>query len=235
MDVYGDMSQKELEEVWQETEETYVEMSAGIMDTLQTTVNAKKSTEQCNSKTSMPADRYVDIDTLTRRNKGQETASKNSNKKSSHEKTLNIKLCVTAFLVIILSAFISIGMSVATHMFFAHIIHDKDVGESTQPFLNDSTSFNCSARIANQCSLTKINNNSYSCETEDVLIEDSSLTLGIQCIQVKGLDLISPMITSLIVREEPNKARCSCTVMNISDSNSTMICGIWVNKCSPNN
>ena len=226
MNVYGDLSQSQVAEGnWQETEETYVEMSGGLMDTLQKSDSLKRSMDQSTRpmESSNLTEGYVDMNTLTR--KRMEEALRSSSKKSSQAKT---RLCAMLLLAIALSVIISIALSVATQMVFKYAIHDQG--------LNQPSFVNCSTQIAARCMLRFTDNNTYNCVTEAVPIEDKLLTaVGIQCVQINAFELSPPMITSLILEDESNKARCSCTVMNNSNNNSALLCGFWVSDCSLNN
>lgn len=236
MNVYGDLSLPGLEEEnWQDAEETYVEMSGGLVDGLKNMNNLKETTEQSPTIIStLSQGGYIEINTLKERS---EEAGTSHNKKISQKKessTSKAKMCATVHLVIILTALLSVATSVATHMIFMHIIHSEDRNGPPQPSLCNTTTFNCTAEIASRCSLESTND-TYTCKTEAVLIEDSCdmTTLGIQCMQINGYDF--SMVTALVFEEKSNKAQCICSIMKSSDNNSTLSCGIWVNKCSPNN
>ena len=174
-----------------------------------------------------------------KREKGEanKTHNKNSSKATKSSMSRAKVFCIVAFLVISLSAFISIAMSLATHMLIVHAIHPQDFNKQDQPSFNGQATFNCSAEIASTCSLKNSNSNIYNCTTEAVLIKDELLTtMAMQCIQIDDFELSMPIVTSLIVRESSNEARCYCSVLiggNII-INSTLLCGIWVSKCSPN-
>lgn len=225
MNVYDDLSLSQLPEGnWQETEETYVEMSGGLIDTLQNADNLKRSMEHSAKpmERSNLTDGYVDINTLTR--KRNEEAMKSSGKKTS------LKMCTMVFLAITMSVVISIAVSVATQILIDYVFHDN------QPSYDHLTKFNCSSWIAARCTLNYTNSDTYECLTEAVWIEDKDLiAVGIQCVQISTYELSLPMATTLIIAEESNEAKCSCIVNNNSNKNSTLYCGIWISNCSPNN
>jgi hypothetical protein len=228
MNVYGDLSISQLPEGnWQETEEAYVEMSGGLIDTLQNTESLKRSVEPNNTPmdSSNPTDGYVDMNTLTRKRK--EESIKCSSMKTNRTKT---KSCTTVLLAITVSAVISIAVSVATQIFFEYIFHDIQ-SPSDHP-----TKFNCTSWIAARCTLNYIDNSTYECVTESIGIGDNGLILmSMQCVQLSAYELSLPMTSFLIIEEELNEAKCSCTVKNDSNKNSTLLCGIWISNCSPNN
>ena len=231
MNPYGDLSLSQLPEGnWQETEEAYVEMSGGLIDTLQNTDSLKRSMEHSTRpmERSNLTDGYVDMNTLTRKRKEvMEEAIKSSSKKTSLTKT---KLCAMVFLAITMSAVISIAVSVATQILFDYVIHDNQLNQSS---LDHLTRFNCSSWIAARCTLNYTDNNTYECLTEAVSIEDKGLiAVGIQCVQISTYELSLPMVTTLIIAEESNEAKCSCIVNNNSNKNSTLLCGIRKSNCS---
>ena len=229
MNVYGDLSTSQLPEGnWQETEEAYVEMSGGLIDTLQNTESLKRSMEHNTS--SNLTDGYVDMNTLTRKRKEMmEETLKSSSKKTSLTKT---KLCAMVLLAITMSAVISIAVSVATQILFEHVINMHD----NQSSFDHLAKFNCSSWIAARCNLNYTNDDTYECVTEAVPIEDKGLiAMAIQCVQLGAYELSLPMVTSLIFEEESNEAKCSCRVKNSSNKNSTLLCGIWISNCSPKN
>lgn len=236
MNVYGDLSTSQLPEGnWQETEEAYVEMSGGLIDTLQNTHSLKRSIEHNTGpmESSNLTDGYVDMNTLTRKRKEMmEKALKSSSKKTSLTKT---KLCAMVLLAITMSAVISIAVSVATQILFEYVIHMHD-NQLNQSSFDHLAKFNCSSWIAARCNLNYTDNNTYECVTEAVLIEDKGLiAMGIQCVQLGAYELNLPMATSLVFEEESKEAKCSCRVKNSSNENSTLFCGIWISNCSPNN
>ena len=233
MNVYGDLSTSQLPEGnWQETEEAYVEMSGGLIDALQNTESLKRSMEHNTRpmESSNLTDGYVDMNTLTRmRKEMMEETLKSSSKKTSLTK---IKLCAMVLLAITMSAVISIAVSVATQILFEYFIHMHD----NQSSFDHLAKFNCSSWIAARCNLNYTNDDTCECVTEAVPIEDKCLiAMAIQCVQLGAYELSLPMATSLIFEEESNEAKCSCRVKNSSNKNSTLLCGIWISNCSPNN
>ena len=233
----GESRQIHLEEGnWQETEEAYVEMSGTLMETLQKMDSLKKSEEHCASHTSTINDGYTDIEKLAKTKSTTEKASKIQSKKNSKamkSSTGKAKLvCAMAVLAITFGAVTATAVSVATNLLFEYVIYDHS---SHQPSFAVPTSLNCSARIASKCSLNNSVNNTYSCTTEAVHIEDEfTTTMAIQCIQINDFESNLLIVTSLIFTENPNRARCYCTILTGSTNNSTIFCGVWVNQCSPN-
>lgn len=231
MNVYGDLSTSQLPEGnWQETEETYVEMSGGLIDAPQNTQSLKGTMERNIRPTESTdlTDGYVDMNTLAgKRKEMMKEAINRSSKKASPTKT---KLCTMVLLAITVSAVISIAVSVAQQILLEYVIHDN------QSLSDHLTKFNCSSWIAARCTLNYIDNNTYECATDAVPIKDEDLiVMGIQCVQLSAYELSLPMTTSLIVEEESNVAKCSCTVKDNSQKDFTLLCGIWIRNCSPKN
>ena len=236
MNVYGDLSTSQLPDGnWQETEEAYVEMSGGLIDTLppQNTESLKRSMEHNTRpmESSSLTDGYVDMNTLTRKRKEMmKEAIKCSSKKIRQKKT---KLCTMVYLTITMSAVISVVVSMATQMLLKYVIYDNESSSDHPATFN----YTCSSWIAARCTLTYTDNNTYECTTEDFPIRDKGLiAVGIECVQLSGQESLL-IATSLIIEEESNEAKCSCVVKNDSNKNiiSTLICGIWIRNCSPNN
>ena len=241
MNVYGDFSEpQQAEGTWQENEEIYVEMSGALMDAFQKSDSfmdyrtRRKETSPMESKpreSSNVTEPYADIDIHARKIKERkEEAIKFSSKKGE---TLKTKLCATVFLALIVSVIFSIAASAATWMLFEYVIFNQQsmTNQSSSDIL---TKFNCRPRIVARCSLNFTDSNTFECVTEAVPI-DRLQAIGIQCIQISTTKLIQPMITSLIIAEESNEAKCSCTVTNNHNTTSTLFCGIWVSNCTLNN
>ena len=224
MNVYGDLSISQLPEGnWQETEEAYVEMSGGLIGTLQNTESKRSMEHSRPMESSNLTDGYVDMNTLTRQRR--EGSMKCSNTKTSQTRT---KLCAMVLLAITVSAVISIAVSVATQVVFEYVIQDF------QPTSDHPIKFNCSSWIAARCTLNYTDNSTYECVTESIPI-GGLIPMNMQCVQLSAYELSLPMTIFLIIEEELNEAKCSCTVKNDNNKNSTLLCGIWINNCSPNN
>ena len=231
IDVYSNLSEPHYEhQNWTENEDTYIEMSGGLMDTLQKSSSLKRSEEHSATArfSSSLADGYIDLDTLRRQKKAKEDAEKDNGPKM-RPGVSNARLLSAVFVVIIVSTLVSVAVSVGTHVLFTRIF------DLQSPSTDLTTGgLNCSAKVASKCSLSLANNDTYNCTTEKVKTEDTFVTTtGIQCIQLDGFELSLPVGTSLIYDEESHEARCYCTAVNDSKNNFTfsLVCGIWVSQC----
>ena len=230
IDVYSNLSeQSHVHQNWTENEDTYIEMSGGLIDTLQKSDSLKRSMEHSTAArlSSSIADGYMDIDTLRRQ---QEDAKKGPAKTSDVHKKSGISkanVCAAVLFILILSVLLSVAISVSMHLLFVRVI------DQLWP-LRDFTAFNCSAKIASRCVMSQAYNGTYNCTTGGVQTEATSLTTtGIQCVQLNGSELDSTMETTLIYDEESHEAMCYCTITSDINNNFTfsLVCGIWVSQC----